>query len=173
MRAAALLVTSSTIFGSQWPAPAASVSAAWLSQLSSAPTAAAMPPCAQALEPDVPGWAAASTMAGNGASLSAVKRPARPAPRISAPGASMMLSTVRAMSCGFLQCGQFDREHAVDRLLRPRRDFRVDGHFDRHGLERVQDLVERDALHVRAQIAGAHEFEVRVLGGDVVAHRAF
>src|SRR3569833_4637229 len=154
MRAAALLVTRLTMAGSQWPAPATSVSAAWLSQLSPSTSAAAMPPCAQALEPDVPGCAAASTMAGNGASLSAVKRPARPAPRISAPGASMMLSMLRAMSCGLLgHGGQLDREHAVDRLLRARRDFRVDGDLGRHGLERFQDRVQRDALHMRAQVA--------------------
>ena len=34
-------------------------------------------------------------------------------------------------------------------------------------------LRQRDALHVRAQVARAHELDLRVLHGDVVAHRAF
>ena len=101
MREAASLVTISTIFGSQVPAPAAMVSAAWLCQLSPAPIAAAMPPCAQALDPDVPGRAPASTSAGKGASFNAVNRPAMPAPRTNAPGASMILSIWRATYAAF------------------------------------------------------------------------
>ena len=92
MRSGASRATSATIFGSHSPAPAVMVSAAWFCQLSSAPIAAAMPPCAQALEPDTPGRVPASTMAGIGASFSAVKSPAIPAPRITAPSVSTILS---------------------------------------------------------------------------------
>ena len=41
-----------------------------------------------------------------------------------------------------------------------------------HGLQRAPDLWQRDALHVRAQIARPHELDVGVLDRDVVAHRA-
>ena len=40
-------------------------------------------------------------------------------------------------------------------------------------LERVPDVLQGDPLHVRTEIARAHEFDVGILHGDVVAHRAF
>ena len=48
--------------------------------VSPSPTAAAMPPCAQTLDAPSPSGAAASTVTGSGASFSAVKSPASPAP---------------------------------------------------------------------------------------------
>ena len=39
--------------------------------------------------------------------------------------------------------------------------------------ERLEDFRQRDALHVRAEIARPHELDVRALDRDVVAHRAF
>ena len=42
-----------------------------------------------------------------------------------------------------------------------------------HVGERVADPLQRDALHVRAQVAGPHELGVGDVDGDVVAHRAF
>ena len=41
-----------------------------------------------------------------------------------------------------------------------------------HRLQRAQDLRQRDPLHVRAEVARPDELDVRVLDGDVVAHRA-
>src|SRR5690554_1305450 len=74
------------------PAPAISVSSAWAWLLSSRPNAAATPPWAQAEETPVPSGLGDRTVTGRGASLSAVKSPARPAPTTSAPSASRVLS---------------------------------------------------------------------------------
>ena len=76
------------------PAPAISVSTAWAWLLSPLPTAAATPPCAQADEAPVPSGFGDSTVTGRGASLSAVKSPASPAPTMSAPSALRVLSKV-------------------------------------------------------------------------------
>src|SRR5437879_214660 len=105
-----------------------------------------MPPWAQALEPDRPGRVPASTMLGMGASLSAVNSPAMPAPNISAPSVSTILSTL-VMTSGL------HRQHAVNGRFRPCRDMGRYDHFGGHGLQRMQNAVERDALHVRAQVA--------------------
>ena len=56
-----------------------------------------MPPCAQALEPEAPAGEPASTVTGQGASFSAVKSPAMPAPTTSAPGSAITLSIWRVM----------------------------------------------------------------------------
>ncbi len=49
--------------------------------------------------------------------------------------------------------------------------------IDRHLLAKrqqaVQNVRERDALHVRAEIAGPQHFDVRQLGAYIVGHRAF
>ena len=68
--------------GSHRPAPAARVSASCSSVSSSSPTAAAIPPCAQALEDNAPSGPAVSRVTGCGARCSAVSMPARPAPTI-------------------------------------------------------------------------------------------
>src|SRR6516225_12141895 len=67
------------------PAPARMVSAACASGLSPSASAAAMPACAQTLEPPWPKGAAETTVTGSGASLSAVNRPASPAPTMTMP----------------------------------------------------------------------------------------
>ena len=63
--------------GSQRPAPAAIVSAACACHVSPGATAAAMPPCAQTLDPVVPGRAPQRISEGKGASLSAVNKPGK------------------------------------------------------------------------------------------------
>ena len=60
--------------------PGAIVSAAWSSALSPSASAAAMPPCAHRLDAPSPKCAAEMMVTGRGASLSAVNRPASPAP---------------------------------------------------------------------------------------------
>ena len=97
-----------------------------------------------------------------------------PAPRISAPSASMTLST---RAHGSSRCGAAriaHRQHAVDRARAPAR---------RSAGSTITSVVmvssecrifgKRDALHVRAEIAGPHEIDVGIFGRDIVAHRAF
>ena len=122
----------------------------------------------QALEPDRPGRVPASTMLGMGASFSAVNRPAMPAPKIRAPS----VSTILSIRCVMPQ-SSFHRQHAVDGQLGPRRDDRIDNHLMSHGLQGMQNAVQGDALHMRTQIAGAHEFHIGIFHRDIVAHRAF
>jgi hypothetical protein len=55
------------------------------SGLSPSESAAAMPACAQTLDPPWPKGVTETTVTGSGASLSAVNRPARPAPTITTP----------------------------------------------------------------------------------------
>src|SRR5665213_2642107 len=177
MRAGAHLATRSTMAGSHRPAPATIVSWAWDCQLSPGATEAAMPPCAQALEPDRPGRVPASTMLGMGASFRAVNSPAMPAPKISAPSVSTILSTrgfIFDLSLRYLRsCSGLHGQHAVDRGFRAERDIGGHDHFGGHGLERMQDAVQGNALHVRAQVAGPHELHLGMLHRDIVAHRAF
>ena len=71
--------------GSTSPAPAAMVSAAWLSGLSPSPSAAAMPPCAQADEQPWLRGAPVSSSTLRGAAARAAVSPARPAPTTSTP----------------------------------------------------------------------------------------
>src|SRR5271170_3833277 len=64
-------------------------------------------------------------------------------------------------------------QHALDRLARAVGDRRIDGDLVAHGFERTADLRQRDALHMRAQIARPHKVEIGVLQRHIVAHRAF
>ena len=82
MRAGASRASSRAIFSSTRPAPAAIVSVACASALSPSAIAAAMPPCAHAVEAPSPSGAAEITMTGRGASFSAQNSPARPPPTI-------------------------------------------------------------------------------------------
>ena len=135
-------------------------------QLSPSPTAAAMPPCAQALEPDRPGLVPASTRQGMGASFRAVNRPAMPAPKISAPSVSTILSMrfmFQAFTASMRSIGAFARAATSAGTITSWVMV----------CKAVQNAVQRDALHVRAEIAGPHEFHVRILDRDIVAHRAF
>ncbi|MDT4833307.1 hypothetical protein FQZ97_669070 [compost metagenome] len=68
--------------GSHRPAPATSVSSTWASKLSPAASTAAMPPCAQALEPSFSARLVSTATRCVGARCSAAERPARPLPTI-------------------------------------------------------------------------------------------
>src|ERR1700722_17182288 len=98
--------------------------------------AAAMPPCAQADEPECPGREPASTRAGKGASLSAVNRPAMPAPRIKAPSVSITVLV------GFISLSGLHRQHALDGNTGAGRNGFL--HYDLmgHGLKRMKDAVQ-------------------------------
>src|SRR5215469_6495305 len=113
------------------------------------------------------------TRAGKGASLSAVKSPAIPAPRTMAPGASMVLSAARIAPSGGkpVRRSGSNSQHAFDGRPRTRGNCRFDRYLDAHGFQRPQDARQRDPLHVRAEIAGPYELDVRKFDGDVVAHR--
>src|SRR3954451_24329858 len=63
-------------------------------------------------------------------------------------------------------------EHARDRTTGRSDQDGVDRDLMLQALQGAPDVGERDPLHVRAQIAGPHELDVRVLQRDVVAHRA-
>src|SRR5215469_8298526 len=168
-RSGASRATSAAMSGSQSPAPAAIVSRACACQVSPSATAAAMPPCAQTLEPVVPGRAPQRIRAGKGASFSAVNSPASPAPRMSAPSASIILSmrlTTEASGGGSLPDGSH-LQHALDGLARAHCYGWIDRHFDGHCFKRVEYLGKRDALHVRAEIAGPHEINGRKFGRDI------
>ena len=54
-----------------------------------------------------------------------------------------------------------DRQHALDGAAGAVGDGGIDRHLVLHGLERAADLGQGDALHVRAEIAGPHEVDVR------------
>src|ERR1700722_11614620 len=73
----------------------------------------------------------------------------------------------------FLTGESFYAQHSLDREACARGDVFVDRDLVLHRLQRAADVAERDRLHVRAKIAQRDEFEVRVLEGDVVAHRTF
>ncbi len=93
------VVSSATASGSHRPAPAAMVSAACRAGASSSDRAAAMPPCAQALEQPVASGVGDSTSARRGAAARAAVRPARPAPRITGP--SKVMRSVMSYSTPF------------------------------------------------------------------------
>ena len=120
--------------------------------------------------PTAPGRVPASTIEGIGASFRAVNRPAMPAPRISAPS----VSTILSMACMLHDCFRpsppaCGRSATLARAETPGRTITSCG----HGLQALQNAVQRDALHVRAKIAGPHEFHIRIFHRDIVAHRAF
>ena len=62
--------------------------------------------------------------------------------------------------------------HPLDRAPRPRGDRRIDHDLLLEVDEAVEDLRQRDPLHVRAEIARPHELDVGQLGLHVVGHRA-
>src|SRR5262245_6526079 len=62
--------------------------------------------------------------------------------------------------------------HALDRALRPRHDRGIDHDLFPEMDQAVENLRQRDPLHVRAEIARPHEFDLRQLGLHVVGHRA-
>ena len=145
-----------------------------LCQLSPAPIAAAMPPCAQALEPDSAGPRARQHQRGEGRELQRGEqaREAR-AQNQRALGFDDVVDVAAHAHAAFCT-GSFTASMRSTARLRARGDRR-----DRRSLRcvivssAVQDLRQRDALHVRAEIAGPHEFDIGIFDRDIVAHRAF
>ncbi len=64
-------------------------------------------------------------------------------------------------------------DHPLDRTPRAFRERGIDRDLLAKREQAVQNVGERDALHVRAEIAGAKHLHVRQLGADIVGHRAF
>src|SRR5689334_21743058 len=138
------------------PAPAAMVSAACASGLSPSATAAAIPPWAQALDAPWPSGAAEITVTGRGANFNAQNNPARPPPTMTT---SPSKTSVLMFASSILQV-----DHPLDRAACARGDRRIDRDFLAQVNEALQDIRQRDALHVRAEIARLHHLDVRQLG---------
>src|SRR5215510_12654369 len=179
MRAGASRAIASALGASMMPAPAATVSRACASGVSPSATAAAMPPCAQTLDAPAPIGAPVSNVTGRGASLSAQNRPANPPPtmtmlldgrvegmrlscspdersEIRGRPSRIPLCSMRATTWSALQM-----DHPLDRAARLVGHHRVDGDLVVHGHQAVENLRQRDPLHVRADVARLHELDVR------------
>src|SRR5579859_594016 len=64
-------------------------------------------------------------------------------------------------------------DHPLDRAPRFRGDRRIDRDFLAKREQAVQDLGQRDPLHVRTEVAWPHHLDVGQLGLHIVRHRAF
>src|SRR5215472_17737379 len=137
------------------------------------PTATAMPPCAQALEAPWPSGAAEMRVTGRGASFSAQNRPARPPPTMTTSSVlrvrSWILSDIGGLhpvvpaNAGTITTGGncvakrqrsvLQVDHPLDRTPRLIRNHRIDGDFLAQVDQAVENLRQRDPLHVRAEIA--------------------
>src|SRR5262245_52020648 len=156
------------------PAPAAMVSRAWASGVSPSATAAAMPPCAHALDAPCPIGAAVSTVTGRGLSLSAQNKPTMPPPMmITSWTLSDMVAPSRPLAQLSGRASVLQIHHALNRPPRPRCDCGIDHGLLLHVDEAIEDLRQGDALHVRAEIAGPHELDIGQFGLHVVGHRTF
>src|ERR1700759_820222 len=191
MRAGASRASASATPLSTMPPPTAMVSAACAPALSPSATAAAMPPCAQALEAPWPSGAAEMSVTGRGARFSAQNNPARPPPTMTTSSVRRVrsytlsdmavLAIRRSHASGFSidsRCRRSDGsvlqvDHPLDRTPRLVRDHGVDGDFLPQVDQAVQNLRQRDPLHVRAEIARAHHLDVGQFSLHVVGHRAF
>src|SRR5262245_6870107 len=178
MRSRASRAMTTAISSSTMPAPAATVSAAWASAVSPSATAAAIPPCAHRLDAPSPNRAAETTVTGSGASLSAVKSPASPAPTITTPPGVLPENATRVVMgiTPLLQAGpasMVEVNHALDRGPRTFGVRVIDRDLLLEEDEAFENLRQRDPLHMRAKIARPHEGDVGRLDGDVVAHRTF
>src|SRR5262245_50484882 len=139
-----------------------------------------MPACAQRLEAPSPSRAPETTVTGSGASLSAVNRPARPAPTTTMPLAPLCTLGGNWLCDVILGCAPacmrfrlvVEIDHALHGRARPLGDAWVDRDFLLEEHEAVEDRRKRDALHVRTEIAGPHELHLRRFDRDVIAHRA-
>src|ERR1700743_874091 len=126
-------------FSSTMPPPTAIVSAACDSAVSPSATAAAMPPCAHALDAPSPSGAAAMTVTRRGASLSAQNNPARPAPTMTTSPVELPKSGCENLFMAWtsthslrLMRSVLQIDHPFDRTARPVGDHRVDRHFLTH-----------------------------------------
>src|SRR6202000_434190 len=187
MRAGASRASASATPSSTMPPPTAVVSAACDSGLSPSPTAAAMPPCAQALEAPWPSGAAQIRVTGRGASFSAQNSPAMPPPTMTTSSVRRVRSwTLSDMAVLAIRRSRLRRvrhfrmspqrrlvlqiDHPFDRTPRLFRDHGIDDDFLAQIDQAVQNLRQRDPLHVRAEIARAHHLDVWQFGLHVVAH---
>src|SRR3954470_2994317 len=93
------------------------------------------------------------------------RRPACGLHTFSPPGGEKTRPTKPASSA-------LQMDHPFHRAPRLLGDHRIDGDFLFHVQQAVEDLRQRDALHVRAEIAWLDEFDAGQLGLDVVGHRA-
>src|SRR5258705_4285657 len=180
MRAPASRASPSVIFPSTSPAPTATVSAEWASSLSPSAPAAAMPPCAHAVEAPWPSGAAEITMTGRGASFNAQNSPARPPPMMTTSVLRVRSSNMSTPSAhrpresgydGAISILQVD--HPLDRMPCLLGNRRVDNDFLAQINQAVQNLGQRDPLHVRTQIARPYHFDIRHLDLDIIGHGAF
>ena len=182
MRAPASRASPRAMVSSTRPAPAAIVSAACASALSPSAIAAAMPPCAHAVEAPWPSGAAEITVTGRGASFKAQNNPARPPPTMTISPALRMTIMILVWhvrlhsSClgSAVDGGQFFR--LIIRCTDRRRflgDRGIDGDLLAQAEQAVQNLGQRDPLHVRAQIARSHHLDIGQFGLNIVGHRAF
>src|SRR6478736_5499404 len=168
MRPRASRASNKAMFSSTMPAPARMVSAACNSGLSPSESAAAMPACAHTLEPPWPKGVTEITVTGSGASLSAVNRPASPAPTMTTPPcdrrsskADLSFVAMARVPSPYRLVAEID--HALDWHPRPRSDFLRNGHLLFEHDEGLKDLRQGNALHMRAKIAGTHEIDLRRL----------
>ena len=138
-----------------------------------------------------PSGAAASTVTGIGASFSAVNRPASPPPTMTTSPRHRASSAARKRSATSRSCVAMrppTRLHGGRRMLRRRVQFVrltmrstarralaaiADRRAPRSACRAARvDVLEADALHVRAQVARPDELDVRRFDGDVGRHRA-
>src|SRR5690606_3731585 len=128
-----------------------------------------MPPCAKGVEASRPSGEATSRVTGNGVRRRAVASPAMPPP-------TTMTRSWTVAYCGWAvptRRASAHGEHALDGKPRLLGHGRIDGHLMPPLFEGLPDLGQGDAFHVRAKIAGPHEFDFRVERGHIVAHRTF
>ena len=86
-------------------------------------------------------------------------QPAAPPPMMTAQPARVEKSAV-ILPASFRRCAARDRDLGIDLDL------------VLVGLQRVADVLQRDPLHVRTEIAGPDELDIGMQHRDVVAHRA-
>src|SRR5215467_11821159 len=182
MRAGASRAIESARGPSTIPAPAMIVSRACASGVSPSVTAAAMPPWAQTLDAPAPSGAPVSRVTVRGASLSAQNKPASPPPAM-----TMLFEGTRVDMRRFRLCIMpglagaspngaglaFEMNHPLHRPSRFLSDQWIEHDLVLHGEQTVENLWQRDPLHVRAQIARLHELDIRHFDPHVVGHRAF
>ncbi len=110
----------------------------------------------------------------------APSRPAHPRARDKdrrlAPMRSLPLpsrATTVTLSRGSARQLSLQIDHTVDCVPRLYGDRRIDHDLFPKVDQTVENFRQSDALHVRAEIARTHEFDIGQLGVDIVGHRAF
>src|SRR5438270_1677298 len=149
---------------STMPPPTATVSAACASGVSPSATAAAMPPCAHADDAPSPSGAAEINVTGRGASLSAQNNPASPPPTMTTSSERVRVWMVLCMAVSIYSAVVPARplcvslvlqiNHPLDRAPCALRKRGIDRDLFTKHQQALQNVGERDALHVRADVAG-------------------